>query len=42
MSKTYNILLSILGFSGLFETQLEEIKKIIVNRHHNIGEYYEF
>ena len=38
MNKTYNILSSIPTFSGLSETQLEEIKQIIVNRHYNKGE----
>ena len=38
MNKTYNILSSIPGFTGLSETQLEEIKQLIVNRHYNKGE----
>ncbi len=38
MNKKFNILSSIPSFSGLSETQLEEIKQIIVNRHYNKGE----
>lgn len=38
MNKTYNILSSIPSFSGLSETQLEEIKQIIVNKRYNKGE----
>ena len=38
MNKTFNILSSIPGFSDLSETQFEEIKQIIVNRHYNKGE----
>jgi hypothetical protein len=36
MNKTFNILSSIPGFSDLSETQFEEIKQIIVNRHYKI------
>ena len=38
MNKTYDILSSIPGFSGLSESQLEAIKQIVVDRHFNKGE----
>ncbi len=38
MNKTYNILSSIPGFTGLSENQLEALRQIVVVRHFNKGE----
>ena len=38
MDKTFNILSSILGFSGLSQNQLEALRQIVIDRHFNKGE----